>query len=125
MRTLKNSNIAELYGVYETENSLYLSMEEVQGITLDTFLKRNKQTTISQRRKIMKGLLNGLKELTKQKIIHRDLKPENIIVSENIENVKIVDFGLATFIDEPKYIYVRCGTPGFVAPEILNIKDQS
>lgn len=37
--------------------------------------------------------------------------------------MKIVDFGLATFIEEPHYIFVRCGTPGFVAPEILKIKD--
>ena len=39
--------------------------------------------------------------------------------------IKIVDFGLATNIDEPKYIFVRCGTPGYVAPEILRIKDLS
>lgn len=37
----------------------------------------------------------------------------------------IVDFGLATIADEPNYLFVRCGTPGFVAPEIINIKDMS
>jgi serine/threonine protein kinase len=37
--------------------------------------------------------------------------------------VKIVDFGLATHIDDPSYIFVRCGTPGYVAPEILKIRD--
>ena len=36
---------------------------------------------------------------------------------------KIVDFGLATNTHAPKYLYVRCGTPGFVAPEIIAIKD--
>ena len=34
-----------------------------------------------------------------------------------------MDFGLATSIDDPSYIFVRCGTPGFVAPETLKIKD--
>ena len=99
MRKLKNQNIVNLHGVYETKNSIYLSMEYVDGYTLDAFLRRNKVTTIDQRRKIMKGLLNALKELSRLRIVHRDIKPENIMVSENCEVVKIVDFGLATDID--------------------------
>ena len=71
----------------------------------------------------MRGLLNGLKQLSKHHIVHRDIKPENILVSENCETVKIVDFGLATDINEPHYIFVRCGTPGYVAPDILKIRD--
>ena len=123
MRRLKHQNIVTLNGVYETKNSIYLSMDYVDGCTLDAFLRKYKVTTIEQRRKIMKGLISGLKELSKQRIVHRDLKPENILISDNCEVVKIVDFGLATDIDEPSYIFVRCGTPGFVAPEILKIKD--
>ena len=45
------------------------------------------------------------------------------MVSASLDTVKIVDFGLATHIHEPNYIFVRCGTPGFVAPEILKIRD--
>lgn len=37
----------------------------------------------------------------------------------------ICDFGLATYADEEKYLFVRCGTPGFVAPEIINIRDMN
>jgi len=40
-------------------------------------------------------------------------------------DLAICDFGLATYADEDKYLFVRCGTPGFVAPEIINIKDLS
>jgi serine/threonine protein kinase len=68
-------------------------------------------------------LLKGLLDLKKLKIVHRDIKPENIIVSTELESIKLVDFGLATRTDEPSYIFVRCGTPGFIAPEILKIKD--
>lgn len=35
----------------------------------------------------------------------------------------IADFGLATWADEPEYLFVRCGTPGYVAPEIINLKN--
>lgn len=81
MRRIKNPNIVSLNGVYETKNSLYLSMDYVEGLTLENFLKKHKEPTIDQRRKIMKGLLNGLKELARLRIVHRDLKPENILVS--------------------------------------------
>lgn len=43
---------------------------------------------------------------------------------DNLE-LGICDFGLATYADQGKYLFVRCGTPGFVAPQIINIKDMS
>ena len=59
--------------------------------------------------------------------MHRDLKPDNIIlkkkdvpIKENL--VKLVDFGLATYQDVEEYLFKRCGTPGFVAPEVINAK---
>ena len=44
---------------------------------------------------------------------------------KNSLEIAICDFGLSTHADEEKYLFVRCGTPGFVAPEIINIKDMS
>lgn len=61
MRRLKHQNIVNLHGVYETSNSIYLSMDYVDGYTLDAFLRKYKITTIDQRKKIMKGLISGLK----------------------------------------------------------------
>lgn len=43
----------------------------------------------------------------------------------NSWDLSICDFGLATYADEEKYLFVRCGTPGFVAPEIINIRDMN
>lgn len=53
--------------------------------------------------------------------MHRDLKPENIMLAnkKKLYSVKIIDFGLGTFIDIPSYLYKRFGTPGFVAPEVI------
>ena len=53
--------------------------------------------------------------------MHRDLKPENIMLAskKKLYSVKIIDFGLGTFIDIKEYLYKRCGTPGFVAPEVI------
>lgn len=57
--------------------------------------------------------------------MHRDLKLENIMVKKESNGrvvPVIVDFGLAEYTSSQKYLYTRCGTPGYVAPEVLKIK---
>jgi serine/threonine protein kinase len=78
--------------------------------------------SLSARKKIIKGVLSALVEMENKNIVHRDIKPENIMVDLDGE-AKIIDFGLATDTNVSNYLYVRCGTPGFVAPEIITIKD--
>ena len=71
-----------------------------------------------------RGILSGLEFLDSKKILHRDLKPENILISSDDQsdlravNFKICDFGLATYQDGAS-LYKRCGTPGYVSPEIV------
>lgn len=69
-------------------------------------------------------MLKGLAELEKLHVMHRDIKPENVMVRtrSNMKELVIVDFGLASRTDIPKYLLERCGTPGYVAPEIANFK---
>jgi serine/threonine protein kinase len=62
-------------------------------------------------------ILNALEYLHSKSIAHRDIKPGNVIIA-NRYTVKIVDFGLCSYIGEKNYD--RVGTPGFVAPEIFN-----
>lgn len=80
--------------------------------------------TLEQIKKIIIQLLNGLIYLKQKGIMHRDLKPENIMFRKRDKNnleVVIVDFGLAEFWEHEPFLFSRCGTPGYVAPEILSI----
>lgn len=58
---------------------------------------------------------------TRKHIIQRK-RVKLIFKLRNLETAVIADFGLATHVDEPQYLYFRCGTPGYVAPEILQQK---
>jgi serine/threonine protein kinase len=60
-----------------------------------------------------------------KRIIHRDLKPENILFKKgcNFDTVVIADLGLAVNADSKPFLFPRCGTPGYVAPEVINIED--
>jgi serine/threonine protein kinase len=73
---------------------------------------------------MIRGILSGLKEMHAKNIMHRDLKPENILLrSKDSYDCVIADYGLAEFAHSEEYLFVRCGTPGYVAPEVINIKD--
>lgn len=65
-------------------------------------------------------VLSALSYLHGLSIFHRDLKPENIMVNSMGSDIKLIDFGLSDFYNkEGIYLFTRCGTPGFVAPELL------
>lgn len=67
--------------------------------------------------------MEGLRYLGEKDYAHRDIKPENIMFADSEavlpQKVRICDFGLATNIESKEYLYKRCGTPGYVAPEIV------
>ena len=73
----------------------------------------------------MFNFLSALKYLADNKIVHRDLKPENLILESKGDDhaLKIADFGLASYLDpETGTLTLMCGSPGYVAPELLNEK---
>ena len=69
----------------------------------------------------MKNLLKALQHIHSNGIMHRDLKPENILMrtKSSAYDLVLADFGLATFVNDKEMLFKRCGTPGYVAPEIL------
>lgn len=79
--------------------------------------------TEEDKRVYIKQLLKALAHMHKTGVMHRDIKPDNILLrTKTKQEALLSDFGLATFQEEKQYLYPKCGTPGYVAPEIINKK---
>jgi serine/threonine protein kinase len=135
MKDLNHENLMHLYEVHESQNSVYLVLELLEGgELLDQITKNKGRMKIAEYKHIIKSILQGLKYLDSVDIMHRDLKPENIILQLKqggpetptiLQNtLKLVDFGLGTHCNIPEYLFKRCGTPGFVAPEVVNASSE-
>lgn len=123
MRLLAHKNLMRLYEIYESQNSIYISVELLEGGQLYDKIKSKHKFTPKEIKVVMKGILEGLEVMHAHNIMHRDLKPENILLrKEGDFDCVITDFGLSQKANED-YMFVRCGTPGYVAPEVVNLKD--
>lgn len=113
---LRHPYIVEIYTVLETENSLYLVFEYVDGQTLETRLDIDGRLPFSQVKEIFKYVCEGLQYAHAQDIVHCDLKPGNIMILEN-NKAKVMDFGVAKKMDNQTGARTVAGTPAYMAPE--------
>lgn len=120
MRKIEHPKIMRTHEIYEGENYLYCVIDYFEGQNLlEAIVQKGHQPEIKSLAIILQ-LLQALEYLHSRRIIHRDLKPDNVIFKddETIE-IGLVDLGFATLEDDYDKLFKRCGTPGYVAPEIL------
>ncbi|KAA0711750.1 Calcium/calmodulin-dependent protein kinase type 1G [Triplophysa tibetana] len=126
LRRIKHSNVVGLVDFYESRTHYYLVMELVSGGELfDRILDRGVYTE-KDASLVIKQVLEAVSYLHQNSIVHRDLKPENLLYYSPEENAKIMitDFGLSKMSDHD-VMSTACGTPGYVAPEVLAQKPYS
>jgi len=120
LKRIQHPNIIAVKEIYETEKYLYLVMELATGGELfDAIVKRGKYSE-KDAAKIVHQIVSAIVYLHNKGIVHRDLKPENLLIAnKGAELIKIADFGLSKIMEASAVMLTACGTPGYVAPEVL------
>ncbi|XP_063749336.1 myosin light chain kinase, smooth muscle-like isoform X2 [Eleginops maclovinus] len=122
MNLLHHPKLAQCLAAYESRSEMVMVMEYIAGGELfERIVDENFEHTEPTSARYMQQILEGMQYVHKQKIVHLDIKPENIVcVDTTGTRIKIIDFGLASKLEEGKPLMVMHGTPEFVAPEVIN-----
>ncbi|XP_055732514.1 serine/threonine-protein kinase DCLK3-like [Salvelinus fontinalis] len=119
--SLSHPRVVRLFTHHHTHTHSYLVMEMVAGGDLFEAIAVRGKFPEKEAGLMVCDVSEALRYIHSKTIVHRDLKPENLLVefsSDGVSRLKLGDFGLAMVVTEP--IFTVCGTPTYVAPEILS-----
>lgn len=113
-------NIVQLFETFEDKSKVYLIMELVTGGELFDRIVEKGSYTERDASYLIRQVLEAVDYMHEQGVVHRDLKPENLLYYSPAEESKIMisDFGLSK-MEDSGFMATACGTPGYVAPEVL------
>jgi serine/threonine protein kinase len=119
--SLKHPNIMEIKELFEDDDYFYLVMERMHGGDVFEKLCEIKKYNEHDARLLTKSLLQATQFFHAQNVAHRDLKPQNLLLKskDNPYDIVISDFGFSCRVHHPMSLTTRCGTPTYVAPEVL------
>ncbi|KAJ1402174.1 Serine/threonine-protein kinase, active site [Sesbania bispinosa] len=120
LRRVRHPNIVQLFEVMATKTKIYFVMEYVRGGELFNKVAKGRLKE-EVARKYFQQLISAVGFCHARGVYHRDLKPENLLLDEN-GNLKVSDFGLSAVSDQIRQdglFHTFCGTPAYVAPEVL------
>merc|ERR1711957_297111 len=121
LQTLKHENIIHLKDHYNERDNYYLVTELMSGGELFDRIVAKTFYNEKEARDLCKIVFGALAFCHSHNIAHRDLKPENLLLQSKTDDraVKIADFGFAKRVTSEECLTTQCGTPGYVAPEVL------
>jgi len=123
MKVLDHPNMIKLIDTVETKSNIYIITEIVKDGDLFDYITTREFLEEYDASFIMKQLLISIYYLHSIGIIHRDIKPENILITlgnnSEVKELKIIDFGFAKLVNDTRKLSETCGTPNYVAPEVL------
>ncbi|XP_038706938.1 CBL-interacting serine/threonine-protein kinase 11 [Tripterygium wilfordii] len=123
MRRLNHPHIVKLHEVLASKSKIYFIMDYIKGGELFAKVAKGRFSE-DLSRKFFQQLISAVGYCHSRGVFHRDLKPENLLLGEN-GNLKVSDFGLSAVkgqIRPDGLLHTLCGTPAYVAPEILTKK---
>ncbi|GMH42822.1 hypothetical protein BSKO_10741 [Bryopsis sp. KO-2023] len=121
LKRTKHKNIVELHDILKEDGRIYLVLEYCAGGDLSGYIRRSGRVPEAFARHCLKQLAAGMQELRRNNLVHRDLKPQNLLLVDNSSSavLKIADFGFARSLQPQGLAETLCGSPLYMAPEIL------
>jgi len=121
LKQLSHPNINRLIETFDTKNHLYIVLELLSGENLFENIVSQEHYTEDDAAMVVKQVARACEYMHPRGVIHRDLKPENLVyLDKQKEHICVTDFGLSKSVEnEGDLMKTACGTPAFVAPEIL------
>eukprot|EP00249_Psilotum_nudum_P016127 c25670_g2_i1 orf=524-1846(+) len=121
MKLLKHPNVVQLHEVMASKTKVYFVLEYVTGGELFNKIAYQGKFREDEARKYFQQLINAVDYCHSRGVYHRDLKPENLLLDAH-GDLKISDFGLSALpqqFREDGLLHTTCGTPNYVAPEVI------
>jgi len=125
LKSVEHPYIVRCFDAIDSPDKMYLVMEIMKGGELFDRIVDKGHFTEADAAGVTAKLFSAIKYLHDKNIAHRDLKPENLLMADDTpeSEVKITDFGLSKAFDEQTQVMqTPCGTPGYIAPEVLVMK---
>eukprot|EP00188_Purpureofilum_apyrenoidigerum_P002421 Plantae.Rhodophyta-Purpureofilum_apyrenoidigerum.ctg2499.p1 GENE.Plantae.Rhodophyta-Purpureofilum_apyrenoidigerum.ctg2499~~Plantae.Rhodophyta-Purpureofilum_apyrenoidigerum.ctg2499.p1 ORF type:complete len:582 (-),score=168.87 Plantae.Rhodophyta-Purpureofilum_apyrenoidigerum.ctg2499:141-1886(-) len=119
-----HANVVKIFGAYEDENNVYIVLELCKGGDLFERIVSKGKYSEKDCADLCRQMLRMLDHCHSRGVVHRDLKPENFLldVEGDAANLKATDFGLSCFFKPPAELTEQCGTPMYIAPEVIKGK---
>uniref|UniRef100_A0A7S3CVH6 Mitogen-activated protein kinase n=1 Tax=Palpitomonas bilix TaxID=652834 RepID=A0A7S3CVH6_9EUKA len=121
LRKIDHPNIVGLHEIYDEPKRLYMVMDYAAGGELFERIVARTKYSENDAAKVMVDIIKGIQYLHHRDIVHRDLKPENLLYKDKSEEatLMIADFGFARVKERQSQLETICGSPIYVAPEVL------
>lgn len=118
LKNLRHKNIIQFFESFESKDYILIIMEYISCGDLLSYVRRRTRIPETIAKFIFKQIIEGIQYIHSKNIIHRDIKLDNILIDLN-NTIKICDFGVSKQIRTGEIISDQCGTPAYIAPEIL------
>ncbi|XP_048233374.1 CBL-interacting serine/threonine-protein kinase 9 [Ricinus communis] len=124
MKLIKHPNVIKIFEVMASKTKIYIVLEFIDGGELFDKIARHGRLKEDEARRYFHQLINAVDYCHSRGVFHRDLKPENLIL-DSYGVLKVSDFGLSALSQQVRgdgLLHTACGTPNYVAPEVLKDK---